>query len=58
MQFVNTYKDRVKDLEVRVDELHHENIKLKIHEEENLKQLTKMREDNIQIKTENAAIDR
>ena len=35
-----------------------ENIKLKIHEDENLKQLNKYREETIQLKTENAALDR
>lgn len=58
MTFVNSLKDRVKELEARVDELQPENIKLKIHEDENLKQLNKYREETIQLKTENAALDR
>ena len=58
MTFVNSLKDRVKELEARVDELQHENIKLKVHEDENLKQLNKYREETIQLKTENAALDR
>lgn len=51
MTFTNSLKDRV-------NELQHENIKLKIHEDENLKQLNKYREEAIQLKTENAALDR
>lgn len=51
MTFVNSLKDRVKELEARVDELQHENIKLKVHEDQNLKQLNKYREETIQLKT-------
>jgi cell shape-determining protein MreC len=58
MTFTNTLKDRVKELESRVDNLQHENIKLKVHEDENLKQITKLREETIQLKAENTALDK
>lgn len=58
MAFINQQKDRMKELQSKIDEVTRENIKLKVLEEQNLRQLNKFKEENIQLRTENAAIDR